>query len=115
MFGVAAMAFCFPGTDPKGGDYPPPKRCAALWRKPLLALLPKVELTLLVGSYAQDWALGRRGVLTGTVRDWRSHLPDALPMPHPSWRNTGWLKRNPWFEAEVVPYLRGRVREMLAP
>jgi uracil-DNA glycosylase len=115
MFGVAGMAFCFPGTNPKGGDYPPPKRCAVLWRAPLLAQLPKVELALLVGSYAQDWALGRRGAMTGTVRDWRSHLPDALPMPHPSWRNTGWLKRNPWFEAEVVPYLRGRVRTMLTP
>jgi uracil-DNA glycosylase len=114
-FGVAGMAFCFPGTDPKGGDYPPPKRCAKLWQAPLRAQMPKVELTLLVGSYAQDWALGRRGAMTGTVRDWRSHLPAALPLPHPSWRNTGWLKRNPWFEAEVVPYLQGRVKEMLRP
>ena len=110
--GVAAMAFCFPGTNPKGGDYPPPKRCAELWRARLLAELPKVELTLLVGSYAQDWALGRRA-MTERVRDWRAHLPDRLVLPHPSWRNSVWLKRNPWFEAEVTPYLRERVRTIL--
>jgi len=112
--GVAAMAFCFPGTSPKGGDYPPPKRCAELWRRRLLAELPKVELTLLVGSYAIDWTLGRRGSMTTTVADWREHLPRAIPLPHPSWRNTGWLKRNPWFELDVTPWLRGRVAEILA-
>ncbi|WGU39377.1 uracil-DNA glycosylase family protein [Phenylobacterium sp. NIBR 498073] len=113
--GVAAMAFCFPGTNPKGGDYPPPRRCAQLWRPQLLAELPKVELTLLVGSYAQTWALGprARGAMTETVRAWRDYAPNYLPMPHPSWRNTGWLKRNPWFEAEVAPYLRQRVLEIL--
>jgi uracil-DNA glycosylase len=115
--GVAAMAFCFPGTNPKGGDYPPPPRCAQLWRPRLLAHLPKVELTLLVGGYAQDWALGdgSKANMTETVRAWREYAPDRLPLPHPSWRNTGWLKRNPWFEAEVTPYLRQRVQEMLAP
>lgn len=113
--GVAAMAFCFPGTDPRGGDYPPPPRCAALWRKRLLAELPNVELTLLVGSYAQAWALGGRakGSMTETVKAWRDYLPKVIPLPHPSWRNTAWLKRNPWFEAEVAPYLRGRVQAML--
>jgi len=113
-FGVAAMAFCFPGTNPKGGDYPPPKRCAAAWRLQLLARLPNVELTLLIGSYSQDWALGRGTAMTERVRDWRAHLPDRLLLPHPSWRNTAWLKRNPWFEAEVVPYLRERVRGIIA-
>ncbi|WP_304191791.1 uracil-DNA glycosylase family protein [Phenylobacterium aquaticum] len=115
--GVAAMAFCFPGTNPKGGDYPPPPRCAALWRKPLLAALPKVELTLLVGGYAQAWALGEaaKANMTETVRAWRDHLPRYLPLPHPSWRNTGWLRRNPWFEAEVTPYLRQTVRDILTP
>ena len=114
--GVAAMAFCFPGTNPKGGDYPPPKRCAELWRPGLLAVLPRVELTLLVGSYAQSWALGERAKasMTETVRAWREYLPGALPLPHPSWRNTGWLKRNPWFEDEVTPYLRARLADMLA-
>ena len=114
--GVAAMAFCYPGTDPKGGDYPPPKRCAQLWRAGLLAALPKVELTLLVGAYAQSWALGERAKasMTQTVRAWREYLPGAPPLPHPSWRNTGWLKRNPWFEDEVTPYLQARVADMLA-
>ncbi len=113
--GVAAMAFCYPGTDPNGGDYPPPPRCAALWRRPLVERLPEVELTLLVGAHAQRWALGEaaRGSMTGTVAGWRDYLPAYLPLPHPSWRNTAWLKRNPWFEAEVVPYLRLRVDRLL--
>jgi uracil-DNA glycosylase len=115
-FGVAAMAFCFPGTDPKGGDYPPMPRCAALWRARLSPLLPKVELTLLVGGYAQRWALRERAgrSVAGTVANWRAYLPDFLVLPHPSWRNTAWLKRHPWFEAGVAPYLRHRVRAMLS-
>lgn len=113
--GVAAMAFCFPGTDPKGGDYPPMPVCAQLWRPRLLASLPNVELTLLVGSYAQAWALrGRvKANMTETVRAWRDYLPAYLPLPHPSWRNTGWLKRNPWFDDEVTPFLRGRVQDII--
>jgi uracil-DNA glycosylase len=115
--GVAAMAFCFPGTNPKGGDYPPPPRCATLWRPRLLDQLPQVELTLLVGGYAQKWKLpeanGRS--MTQTVARWRDYAPRYIPLPHPSWRNTAWLKRNPWFEDEVVPYLRLRVAAMLAP
>jgi len=115
--GVAAMAFCFPGTNPKGGDFPPPKRCAQLWRPSLLAKLPNVELTLLVGGYAQAWALGDRAKasMTGTVAAWREYGPAVLPMPHPSWRNIAWLKRNPWFEEEVTPYLRLRVADILSP
>ena len=114
--GVAAMAFCFPGTNPKGGDYPPPKRCATLWRRRLLGELRNVELTLLVGSYAQRWSLPETGAraMTDVVAGWRAHLPNVVLLPHPSWRNTAWLKRNPWFEDEVVPYLRLRVAEMLA-
>lgn len=114
--GVAAMAFCFPGTNPKGGDFPPPPRCAALWRRRLIGALPQVELTLLVGGYAQRWALGERArdSMTETVAAWRDVLPAYLPTPHPSWRNTAWLRRNPWFEGEVVPYLRARVCDMLA-
>ena len=113
--GVAAMAFCFPGTDPKGGDYPPPKRCAALWRPQLLEQLPRVELTLLVGWHAIAWKLGDRArpSMTETVAGWRDYAPQVLPLPHPSWRNTGWLKRNPWFQADVVPFLRLRVQDML--
>lgn len=114
--GVAAMAFCYPGTAPKGGDYPPPKRCAELWRRRLLTELPRVELTLLVGWHAQLWALGDRvgRNMSETVEHWRAYAPEVLPMPHPSWRNTAWLSRHPWFEAEAVPYLRARVAAILA-
>ncbi len=114
--GVAAQAFCFPGTNPSGGDYPPPARCAALWRARLLAELPNVELTLLLGWPAQTWALGARArrSMSETVHAWRDYLPDVVVMPHPSWRNTAWLKRHPWFEAEVAPYLRSRLAAMLA-
>ncbi len=113
-FGVAAMAFCYPGTSPKGGDYPPPPRCASLWRDRLLAALPRVELTLLVGGHAQRWALGQAaGSVEEAVRGWRAHLPTRLCLPHPSWRNTAWLKRNPWFEDAVTPYLRQRVAAII--
>ncbi|HEY3799413.1 MAG TPA: uracil-DNA glycosylase family protein [Caulobacteraceae bacterium] len=114
--GVAGMAFCYPGTVPGGGDIPPPRRCAELWQAKLTAELPNVELTLLVGSYAHDWWLRRNRArsVADTVRDWKSFLPAVLALPHPSWRNTGWLKRNPWFEAEVAPYVKGRVAEILA-
>ena len=114
--GVAGMAFCFPGTNPKGGDYPPPPRCATLWQQRLLERLPGVELTLLVGTYAQRWRLpeARTRSMTETIAHWRDYLPEVIPLPHPSWRNTAWLKRNPWFEDEVVPYLRLRVAGMLA-
>jgi uracil-DNA glycosylase len=111
------MAFCFPGTNPKGGDYPPPPRCAELWRPRLLRALPEMELTLLVGGYAQAWALGydAKANMTETVRAWREYLPRYLPLPHPSWRNTAWLKRNPWFEDDVTPWLRAKVAAILAP
>lgn len=114
--GVAAMAFCFPGTNPKGGDYPPPPVCARLWRPQLMAALPRVELSLLVGTYAQKWALGDavKPTMTETVRAWRDYLPRYLPMPHPSWRNTAWMRKNPWFEAEVVPHLRASTARLLA-
>jgi uracil-DNA glycosylase len=113
--GVAAMAFCYPGTAARGGDHPPPPRCAELWREKLLGALPRMELTLLVGGYAQRWALGASATrsMTQTVRAWGAGLPAVLPLPHPSWRNTGWLTRNPWFEAEVTPYLRRRVAAMV--
>lgn len=113
--GVAAQAFCYPGTAPKGGDYPPPSRCAELWRPQLLDALPQMELTLLVGGYAQAWALGDRAkrTMTDTVRAWREYAPDLVVLPHPSWRNTAWLKKNPWFETEVLAYLRERVRRIL--
>jgi uracil-DNA glycosylase len=114
---VAGMSFCFPGSNPKGGDYPPPPRCAALWRRPLLARLPNVELTLLVGIYAQRWALqhAAKGSMTETVAAWRTYGPSVIPLPHPSWRTTTWLRRNGWFEAELAPHLRARVADVPAP
>ena len=115
--GVAAMAFCYPGTDEAGADRPPPKRCAALWREQLMGALPKVELTLLVGRSAQVWALGAaaKPSLDAQVHAWREALPAYLPLPHPSWRNNAWLTSNPWFEAEVTPHLRQEVARILAP
>jgi uracil-DNA glycosylase len=111
---IVPMAFCYPGTG-KGGDLPPPPRCAQRWRSELLALLPKIELTLVIGKYALDWHLGdaQGKTVTETVRDWGDHWPGVLPMPHPSPRNNRWLKTNPWFETEVLPALRARVADLL--
>ncbi len=113
-FAVLPMAFCFPGYDARGADLPPPPLCAATWRAQALAAMPAVRLTLLIGGHAQRWHLGRgTGSVTETVRAWRDRGPAMLPLPHPSWRNTGWLKRNPWFEADLVPELRARVARLL--
>jgi len=114
-FGIMAMGFCYPGVDARGGDRPPMKICAPTWHPRFLGLLPQVELKLLVGQYALARYLGkrRRDSLTATVRAWRGYLPEFLPLPHPSWRNTHWLKQNPWFERDVVPVLRRHVRRLL--
>ncbi|MEM6388090.1 MAG: uracil-DNA glycosylase family protein [Pseudomonadota bacterium] len=111
---IVPMAFCFPGYDAKGSDLPPPKICASTWRQRILDKLGDRALTLLIGGYAQSWHLpdAPKGV-TATVAAWRTFLPSALPLPHPSWRNTAWLRKNPWFEAEVLPELRARVAEVL--
>lgn len=113
--GFMPMGFCYPGRDENGGDLPPLRRCASTWHPRLRPLLPRVELTLLVGQYAQAEYLGagRAGSMTDTVRAWRSYMPEFLPLPHPSWRNTAWLKKNPWFGREVLPELRGQVRRLL--
>jgi uracil-DNA glycosylase len=112
---LAAMAFCFPGYDSNGGDRPPRKECAAHWRERLLASRSPFETILLVGSYAQTWHLGSKvqDNMTATVKAWRSFAPRYIPLPHPSWRNNGWLKKNPWFETELIPYLRRRVWRVL--
>jgi uracil-DNA glycosylase len=112
---VAAMGFCYPGTV-NGADLPPRKECAPKWRPLLIPLLPQVRLTLLVGTYAQRYHLGSRaGASLGeTVRNWRAYLPEIVVLPHPSWRNTAWLKRNPWFEEELAPQLRASVASALA-
>ncbi len=110
---VVPMAFCFPGYDAKGADLPPPPICAATWRGRVLAELPEVRLTLLVGGAAQGWHLGK-GAVAARVAGWRGYAGRGIyPLPHPSWRNTGWLARNPWFEAEVVPALRLAVARVL--
>jgi uracil-DNA glycosylase len=112
---IVPMGFCFPGQDSKGGDLPPRPECAPAWHPQLLALLPKVDLTLLVGQYAQARYLGaqRKDTLTDTVKAWRDYGPNYMPLPHPSWRNTGWLKKNPWFEKDLLPVLRKRVAQFL--
>ncbi len=112
---IIPMGFCYPGRLPRGGDAPPRPECAPLWHDRLHAHLPSVQLTLLVGSYAQARYLhGARGrTLTETVARWRDFAPDLLPLPHPSWRTTAWQKKNAWFDAELLPHLRGRVSRLL--
>ena len=110
---IVPMGFCYPGVDPRGGDNPPRPECAA-WHEPLLAQLPNIALTLLIGMYAQNHYLGakRQRNLTATVAAWRDYGPGLLPLPHPSWRNLHWRQKNPWFEEETVPALRRRVRAL---
>jgi uracil-DNA glycosylase len=112
---ILPMGFCYPGTG-SAGDLPPRRECAPLWREPLLAAMPNIELTLVIGRYAMDWHLPdmKSASLTEIVKDWRSHWPNILPLPHPSPRNNIWLKANPWFAHDVVPVLQARVAEILA-
>jgi len=114
---IVPMGFCFPGQDAKGADLPPRRECAPAWRAPLMALMPRIDLVLTIGTYAQSWHMGtaRRSSLTETVMDWRAvwdaaTSPKVLPLPHPSWRNTGWLKKNLWFEMDLLPFLRSEIR-----
>ncbi len=113
---IVPMGFCYPGRLPKGGDAPPRPECAPAWHAPLLERLPHLRLTLLVGAYAQAHYLGdRRGAsLAETVRGFRDFLPAYLPLPHPSWRTRHWAKRNDWFERDVIPALRRRVKAAIA-
>jgi uracil-DNA glycosylase len=110
---IVPMAFCFPGYDAKGADLPPPAICAEIWRARVIASLPHLRLRVLVGGHAQAWHLGAKAPVTETVRAWRKAPEGTIPLPHPSWRNTGWLKKNPWFQAELLPELRARVRAAL--
>lgn len=111
---IVPMAFCFPGYDARGSDLPPPPLCAATWRGRVMAALPEVVLVLAVGGAAIRWHLGQ-GDVTRTVAGWRDWLAETgvFPLPHPSWRNTGWLKKNPWFAAELLPDLQARVRSVM--
>ena len=116
---ILPMGFCFPGLDAKGGDLPPRKECAPAWREKVLKLLPDLKLVLTIGLYAQKWHLGakREKNLTQTVLNWRKYNVDCVPaviaMPHPSWRNNSWLKKNLWFEQELVPELQSQVKQIL--
>ena len=114
LFAIIPMGFCYPGTG-KSGDLPPRPECAETWRKPLLDHLTNIKLTLVIGQYAQAWHLGsdRQKTLTETVRNWKNYSSDILPLPHPSPRNNIWLKKNPWFETEVIPYLQKTVSALL--
>ena len=109
---IAPMGFCFPGHDAQGGDLPPPAICRRTWHAEVLAALPGVRLRLVIGGLAQGYLMGP-GRMTDRVAAWRDAPPGLWPLPHPSWRNTPWLRRNPWFEAELLPALRGAVAEAL--
>ncbi|MGI8549747.1 MAG: uracil-DNA glycosylase family protein [Dehalococcoidia bacterium] len=110
---ILPMGLCYPGRLPGGGDAPPRPECAPLWRDRLLAHMPDLLLTLLVGTHAQTDALGR-GKMTERVMGFRDHMPTVFPLPHPSWRTRHWAARNPWFDAEVLPALRDAVQRALA-
>ncbi|WP_339696263.1 uracil-DNA glycosylase family protein [Celeribacter baekdonensis] len=113
---IVPMGFCFPGYDAKGADIAPPKLCRDTWHDQVMNALGEVDLILPVGVHAIRYHLGVKTSLTETVRNWRNwrdHAPRVFPLPHPSWRNTGWLKKNPWFEAELLPELRVRLRASL--
>lgn len=118
---ILPMGFCFPGYDAKGSDLPPRRECAPLWRQRVMAELPDLELILAVGRYALAWHLPRDGkgpvmatvAAFGDIMARKGEGPCVVPLPHPSWRNTGWLKANPWFEAELLPVLQARVRAVL--
>ncbi len=113
LLAIVPMGFCYPGTG-KSGDLPPRPECAPAWREPLLNALPNIELTLILGMYAQAYHLNSKGKrLTDVVADWESYWPSQLPLPHPSPRNIAWFKRNPWFEDDVIPVLQQKVHAIL--
>jgi len=118
---IVPMGFCFPGLDHKGGDLPPRDECRKAWHDRLFASMPQIELILVIGQYAQAYHLGRsrQKSLTDTVAAWRRHFEGqgegrakVLPLPHPSWRNNAWLKKNPWFETDLLPVLRQEVTRL---
>ena len=118
---IVPMGHCFPGQDAKGGDLPPRRECAPLWRERVFEGMPDVQLILAIGQHAQEWHLGRRGGgggLTEMVQNWQAihdvrRTPRIIPLPHPSWRNNAWLKANPWFDRELLPFVRQEVARLL--
>jgi uracil-DNA glycosylase len=115
LVAITPMGFCYPGRDKNGGDLPPRPECAPQWHPQLTRHFKNTDLTLLVGSYAQKYYLGERmrKNMTDTVKNWREYLPEFMPLPHPSWRNIAWQKKNPWFEKELIPELRAIVKKNL--
>lgn len=110
---IVPMAFCFPGYDDRKADLPPPPICRRTWHDKVMSELGNVPMTVLVGGHAHKYHLGAETRVTDTVRNWGDHAPRVFALPHPSWRNTAWLKKNPWFEADLLPVLRARVQEVL--
>jgi uracil-DNA glycosylase len=113
---IVPMGFCFPGNTELGADKPPRPECVRHWHDRLFAAAPKFDLVLAIGSYAQHYHLNGRArkSVTETVRAWREYGPFAIPLPHPSWHNNHWLKQNPWFQSELVPFLRARVAQIIS-
>ncbi len=119
-FAIVPMGFCFPGYDAQGGDLPPRRECRERWHDRVFAAMPQVELILTIGQYAQAYHLGsrRKSSMTDTVRNWHEYFndhtsPAILPLPHPSWRNSGWLKKNPWFAQDLLPLLQQAVQNLI--
>lgn len=110
---IVPMGFCFPGYDAKGSDLPPPALCRDTWHDKVMAELTDLELILPVGLHAIRYHTGHKGSLTEAVMNWRADAPRLTPLPHPSWRNTAWLRKNPWFETELLPDLRARIQTLL--
>jgi uracil-DNA glycosylase len=122
LFAIAPMGFCFPGLDAKGSDLPPRRECAPAWRAGLMALMPQIDLVLAIGLHAQKWHLGKGASprVSDTVANWRAvaaagTTPVTVPLPHPSWRNSAWLKRNPWFDADLIPWLQAQISARIGP
>lgn len=111
---ILPMGLCYPGSNPRGGDNLPRPECAPAWHSRVLEFIPEVKVTLLVGAYAQKHYLGPAAgkTMTETVRAWRNHLPGVFAIPHPSWRTKGWQRKNPWFEKEILPELRRRIKKL---
>jgi uracil-DNA glycosylase len=113
---IVPMGFCFPGYDAAGADKPPRPECMRTWHDRLFAARPRFALTLAIGTYAQKYHLKERAkkTMTETVKAWRDYAPSVMPLPHPSWHNTNWLKKNPWFETDLLPVLRARVAQLFS-
>ncbi len=114
LVSVLPTAFCFPGYNAKGADLPPPRICWDTWHEQVLAQMGAPKISLIIGKYAIERHLGLRGALRDIVADWRAHPPGVFVLPHPSWRNNGWLRQNPWFETDLVPALQAIIRETIA-